>query len=669
MQVDEQLRLLKSIWRGHKEGYVFLPYIPVEHARGPERKRSLKNGPAFKVGAWDDIREHLVNHRSDELYFAPMVFTHPRRRSEYATYCSRLWADLDEVDPGSIPDHLTPSILWETSPGRYAGVWFMAGGRAETTERGGENHKLTIALGADPSGWDTTQLLRVPGSANNKPGYPKGIRGKLVSRVDGAHPWEDIDELPELPDTDIAGGDLIDEHLLDGVDAFAAYARLKRSLPAYVRQMMRLKVVESSMDRSHIAWQIERELADAGATLLEMVAILRPTPWNKFEGRADELKRLTLECGKALALKKATAETEEQSNLDVDTDIKDDLVPFWNDISYYDAKPPEWIYYDLIPEGGCGFISGIPKSLKTYFGLDLAISAALGKSFLEHDIDKPINVLYIQREDPTSEVKRRHHVIASSKDARYTLDVPMRDLRPYPGALYVKTMMAIELHDEAWQIWLDEMIRRHDLKLVIFDTLVRSAPGVNLDKSEEVTSLVLNPLKQTAREYNCAMCFVHHNTKAQGNDRSGQNMAGSGQLHAWTDFLIAIKNKDEDPKSGAVRLTVDFETKYTVTRSNLVYMIDGLPDVWDPIPYVTEEQSKPITKADDGETEINFAGPSRKPPAKTRWSAAHRLIKSHIGDRDPSSIGPIEMREMAVKLELGQRTVKKHIEQLMLGYQ
>lgn len=648
--VKKQLRLLQSIWRqrGGGTGYVFLSHIPLHKARAVDRKRSLRSSPAYKLGDWEPVKEYLAKHYEDELYFAPMVFNKPRRKREYATYCTRLWADLDAVEPATIPDDLTPNILWETSPGRYAAVWFMVTGRTETTERGGENHRLTLALGADPSGWDTTQLLRVPLSANNKPGYPEGIRGKLISVVRGGHLWEDIDSLPELADVEVRGGDVFEEELLDSVDAFKAYARIRRSLSSRVRQMMRLKVADDTFDRSAIAWEIERDLADAGATLLEMVAIMRPTPWNKFEGRDDELKRLTLECGKALSMKKAVP--EEEPNLDIDTQIKEDLVPFWSDPAYLHAHDPEWLYKDLVPEGGCGFISGIPKSLKTYFGLDLAISAALGKSFLEYKIANPINVLYIQREDPTSEVKKRHHAIATSKDARYALDRPPSDLQAYPGALYIKTMLEIQLADEDWQVWLEEMIRRHDLKLVIFDTLVRAAPGVNLDKSEEVTSQVLNPLKKIARSYNCAMCFIHHNTKSQGNDRAGQNMAGSGQLHAWTDFLIAIKNKEEDPKNKTIKLKLDIETKHTMSRTDLVYLIDGLPGVWDPTPYVTEEK---IKKHADGERE--FILPDARPRKRRSTRTTHpneTLVRNYLRDRPRATA-----KEMVEALDLSPAVV------------
>ncbi len=584
--IDEALKILRQVWTRPDQGYVFLPWIPAEKARTKERRTSWEEGRAFKLGEWDKIRDHITQHWDDDLYFTPMVFSRPQRTRENAKATSRLWADLDAADPREVDPVLHPSIAWETSPGRYAAVWCMRRTRPETTERGGENHRLTIAVGADPSGWDTTQLLRVPGSANNKPGYKRGTRGSILWVERQSFSWNTIDELPELPVEDTVGGDLLDEQALESVDPYQAYARLRHNLPGIVRQYMRLKDADDSMDRSSVAWQIERSLADAGATLLEMVAILRPTPWNKFEGRRDELKRLTLECGKALSAKK---ELPKKSALETEDEVKHKLIPFWNNEAYLNAPEPEWLYDEFIPKGGCGFISGIPKSMKTWFAMDLCISAAMGINYLGYQVEKPINVLYIQREDPTTLVRNRHNVIATSKHPRWSLDVPQAQLKAYPGALYVETTAGVDVSAEDWQVWIAEQIRQCDLDLVVFDTLVRSAPGVDFDSATSATAEVLNPIKQIARENDCAVIFVHHNTKAQSNPRAAQNMAGSGQIHAWADFGIYITDKRE----GFDWVEVDFthETKYTGTRE-LRFKMEGLPERWDPEERLIEVKGK-----------------------------------------------------------------------------
>lgn len=638
-QVDQQLKLLQSVWR-RAEGYVFLPYINKDKAKLKERREFWKEGPAFSIpDGWDKIRLHLDRHYLDDLYFTPMVFDRPKRHSDHAARGNRLWADLDGVDPEAIKEELKPQMAWETSPGRFAAIWFMGSSRPETTERGGENHRLTLALGADSSGWDTTQLLRVPGSANNKPGYKDGIRGRLLWKARGLQSWDFIDELPEVPETDTIGGDLADEQLLESIDPYEAYAAVRTKLPSVVRQYLRLKVVDGGMDRSSVAWQIERSLADAGCSLLEIIAIIRPTPWNKFEGRADELKRLTLECSKALAMR--SKPDRAASALDTTEERKHDLVPFWNNESFLNAPDPEWIFESFIPRGGCGFIAGIPKSMKSWLGLDLAICAAQGISYLGYEIDRPINVLYLQQEDPTTLVRQRLNTIATSKDPKWSLDVPVNAVRPYPGALYVEVMSGFAANDEGWQTWLAEMVRKHNISLVVMDTLATVAPGTDVDSGFLIKGDVLDPIKEIARDLNCTMCFVHHNTKGQGNARAGQNMVGSGQIHAWADFGLYCKEKTDDNK-----LTFDHETKYTGTRELKFHMVglDQDPQQWMPEEFISTPGARAMSQDEDLGERVAKA----KVPASLR---VRRYLRQHP---DASN------QEVAKELGVGLRTVTRH---------
>jgi hypothetical protein len=76
-----------------------------------------------------------------------------------------LWADGDGATiPPSVPP---PSAVVETSPGRHHYYWRLTEpcppAQAEQL-----NHRIAYALGADKSGWDLTQLLRVPGTPNQK---------------------------------------------------------------------------------------------------------------------------------------------------------------------------------------------------------------------------------------------------------------------------------------------------------------------------------------------------------------------------------------------------------------------------------------------------------------------------------------------------------------------
>lgn len=109
-----------------------------------------------------------MSESESDLYFCPQLFKSPERRRENVAACPSLWADLDECTP-DIPEP-APSITTETSPGRYQGVWLLED-VVEPEAAEAICKKIAYAYaeqGCDRSGWDLTQLLRVPGTKNYK---------------------------------------------------------------------------------------------------------------------------------------------------------------------------------------------------------------------------------------------------------------------------------------------------------------------------------------------------------------------------------------------------------------------------------------------------------------------------------------------------------------------
>lgn len=90
-----------------------------------------------------------------------------------------VWADLDNADPATI--HPSPTCIVESSPKRYQALWRL---NQVVAPEVAEDYSKRIAYtyrsnGVDPSGWDLTQLLRVPLTHNFK--YTK--TGKMPPEV------------------------------------------------------------------------------------------------------------------------------------------------------------------------------------------------------------------------------------------------------------------------------------------------------------------------------------------------------------------------------------------------------------------------------------------------------------------------------------------------------
>lgn len=570
LRPNEQLKILSRIW-GTRRGYVFLPHIDGSANTKEARKRGYHENRAY---LWPDQRDnilaHLNKHRDDDLYFCPNKFYGKRRAEEQVMPERVMYADLDAIDPRKLAEVDQPTIAWQSSPGRYQGVWLMTDTNEGATKPGGVNHRLTYYLEADRSGWDSTQLLRVPGRPNHKPDYRRDgqpVEGKLLWSSGPKHHWDDWDE--DLPQIEAADADvaLIDEAAISEIDRWEVFTRVKMKLSRRVRAFLRSKSTDGE-DRSDVCWEIERELADAGCTLAEIVAIVRASVWNKYDGRSDEMKRLKTEAAKAIA----EAETG-VSTLGDDEARKPTVLTSVADLYEESEKPTRWLVKNIWTEGSVGFIAGAPKSYKSWFALDLAVSMSTGMPFLNNPsfgvIGGKKRVLYIAEEDGVSLIRERLDYVIDAKDPHLNPDgwvTPVRvngqihlqrHLPKSDMSLYMHVRKGFNLADESWLEWLEEMVETNNLDMVIIDTLSTTAGGVDIDKSSELMNRILNPLRQVSHRTKVAIALVHHNRKDSNNgkqgdnptnglsDRAGRDMLGSVALHAWVDCALYVRAKHD----------------------------------------------------------------------------------------------------------------------------
>lgn len=560
LSADKILRVISKAW-GRQRGYAFFPSISGSAVDKKERIMSYREHEAF---LWprdrQKILDHIDAHRGDDLYWCPSLFEMPKRKMELAMDEHALWADLDEIDPREIDDY-PPTIAWETSPGRYQALWIITGGDMQGASWAGhENQKMTYHVGADIAGWDTTQLLRLPTWQNHKPEYRKankGVppRGKLLWQNGRQYLPDEFGDLPDVPNGAGTVAEILEDEV-QHVDWHAVWGRVRLKVSKRVREFVTARSVTG--DRSEVLWEIERELADAGCTVTEIVAIVRSTVWNKFEGRSDELRRLTTEAAKAVSQRP--------------TEVSERIIEEWerpSPTNLFDLvrnlKPPSWLIRDILTEGAVGFIAGQPKSFKSWAGLDMALSVASGQPFLGHFlVERPGPTLYIQEEDSAPLIKSRLGKVWPSKIAdkismesgELIWNPPTGDMGNGSGGggdgcdidAYIGQTFIIS--DESWQSWLDEMLGNKaeqvegGYRLVVMDPLMMMAGDVEENRAQEMTTKIFRPLKELARKWDVAIQMIHHMKKGDpkaGPQRGGQMLLGSVANHAWAEDSLYFK--------------------------------------------------------------------------------------------------------------------------------
>jgi hypothetical protein len=196
------------------------------------------------------------------------------------------------------------------------------------------------------------------------------------------------------------------------------------------------------------------------------------------------------------------------------------------DLTEPDAKK-RWLVEGLWTRG-VGIIGGLPKSCKSWLGLDLALSVAsdtpcLGR-FRIHD---PGRSLIYMAEDTASVVKERLLGLCRYREL---------DLARVP--IHVITAPTVRLDLERDRRRLAETIRRNRPRLLLLDPLIRCH---RLDENDvgQVSGL-LAFLRQLQRDHDVSIAVVHHARK-NGAGHHGQNLRGSGDFHAWVDSGLYLR--------------------------------------------------------------------------------------------------------------------------------
>ncbi len=221
-----------------------------------------------------------------EVYFCAHLLTAPKRIKENATAVHTLWGDLDGAEVPEGED--APTAVVQSSPGRFHCYWRLTD---PIPPKAAEllNKRLALRVKADPSGFDLTQLLRVPGTVNFK--YPEHpiVAIQRLDDGDSTYSAGELDRtLPPLPEILSTNGH--NDHTHDEPPVELGPEARK------VWQGERPKAKDTGeVDRSASLLKIGRVIYDAGATRRTVADALRERDialgWKCYSNRQDADKQ------------------------------------------------------------------------------------------------------------------------------------------------------------------------------------------------------------------------------------------------------------------------------------------------------------------------------------------------------------------------------------------
>lgn len=525
------LQFLMKVWgySASKGDFVFM--ATKDYTDGSWKDHCFENKPGLR----GEIKNFLTSYPSEvyDIYFCPLPFIGKRRSKNMVNHTNILWSDIDEGNPNKVK----PTILWESSPGRLQGIWFLEGKKMHPEDLADLNKQLTYHIDADKGGWDLTQVLRVPGTKNHK--Y-KTLPSVRVLEYDDEKVYN-VRKLrkkfgtPEIKKEIHIGSNKTFEQI---------FSKYRRQIPTKVKHLLTKKTATQGK-RSDILWYLENKLSEAGLSPDEIITLVKNSVWNKFKGRTDENIRLKSEMQKIIedkALKpqreiiKEQAEEELFEGFDIES---------YSDVMSSIDSAPGWLIEGFWMKESHGIVAGEPKSFKSTLILDMAVAVASGKPFLgKYEVNEQGPVIYIQNENAKWIMKDRLEKISMSKGliGQVELDDPIKIEWAPDFPLYMVNQQSFLITDPLHQQLLEKMMEKYKPKLVILDPLYLMFDG-DINSAKELNP-VLSWLLEIRFKYKCGIILIHHWNKggnSNNSGRGGQKMMGSGTLHGWIESAWYIK--------------------------------------------------------------------------------------------------------------------------------
>ena len=272
---------------GDEHGYVCIAYKGHTDRSFGEK---LFEYPAQLDQMCKDIDERALT--LTHVYFCPQLLKDPTYRrgadgksarvKENVKTCTVLWADLDTCNPQNL--QVPASIVVQSSSGRWQSFWRL---ESAVAPEDAEAVCLKIAYfhaeqGADRSGWDLTQLMRVPYTPNYKYGDLQTAPIVVVSSTNAAlYRLSDFDTYPAYEALKFVDNPVPVDEFLPDEPAVDILQRYRSTLNPSVFSMFD-ETPQDGQDWSATQWKLAKLLSEAGLTREECFVVVKGARCNKY---------------------------------------------------------------------------------------------------------------------------------------------------------------------------------------------------------------------------------------------------------------------------------------------------------------------------------------------------------------------------------------------------
>jgi hypothetical protein len=270
---------LSSCWKAH-QNYPNAYVCVASFDRGAARMRH------YFIRMQNQSRElrsvlSALSQSENDIYFCANALRSQSLKKGNVLATPYLHADIDDAVPDAFKPR--PNILWETSPGRFQGLWSMK--TAIDADLAQKNSKrLAYTYGADKNGHAPNKLLRVPGSVNMKPEYNRPVVEVIRDNWLQKYSKQDLelDLVPPSQDPDISPiprSKPTDQAQVRSIWRKYQPVLYKSDIGKCAGVFMKHRSVHKTTDRSGTIYCIIVGLHCVGATRTEIAIVLIANPY------------------------------------------------------------------------------------------------------------------------------------------------------------------------------------------------------------------------------------------------------------------------------------------------------------------------------------------------------------------------------------------------------
>ena len=202
-----------------------------------------------------------------------------------------------------------------------------------------------------------------------------------------------------------------------------------------------------------------------------------------------------------------------------------------DELETMELEKPLFIVEDMLPVGLC-FVASPPKYGKSWFVLDMCISAATGTKFLGHKTSQ-CGVLYLALEDSNNRLQDRMKKVLNGRKVPQDFAMSIRAADLGHGLI------------EQLSKFIEQNPRT---KLIVIDTFQKIRTDMKRGESAYTADYrEVGTLKTFADTYKIALVLVHHTKKMRDISDTFANISGTMGLTGAADTMIVMsKEKRED---------------------------------------------------------------------------------------------------------------------------